>query len=152
MEDRYLFRGISTLTDEFVIGTLNVNTVGEYFIDDQLIYQNTVGQCTGLKDKNGILIFEGDIVEFLTDEVGFDKWLARYGRPYIKFGDCVSEGWCTCGSECEVECTGCEDSELEGYGYHLFFEKTKDTPLFVSSDADRCLVVGNIYDNQELLK
>lgn len=36
--------------------------MGQWVAED--IYQASIGQYTGLKDKNGIKIFEGDIIEF----------------------------------------------------------------------------------------
>lgn len=42
----------------------NLGGLGEYEVIPE-----TVGQCTGSRDKNGKLIFEGDIVTFVNDDV-----------------------------------------------------------------------------------
>lgn len=86
-------------------------------IDSYPVYTNTVGQFTGLVDKNGTKIFEGDIIEGLdyTPEDG------GYGVVYFEDG------------AFEVRGNDCVGTFHENY-WGKDFE-----------------VIGNIYDNPELL-
>ncbi len=63
MKDRFLFRGVSVCSGKFVTGyysfTNNCHFIDNYPNSEEVIPE-TIGQCTGLKDKNGKLIFEGD--------------------------------------------------------------------------------------------
>ena len=81
------------------------------------VFPETVGQYTGLTDKNGKRVFEGDIVRYgdTIHKVVFEQ---RYGTAY--FGIMISdiETWLF-GNECP---------------------------------ANLVEVIGNIYDNPELLE
>lgn len=90
MENRYLFRGKRIDNGEWVEGFLmdedyinmpfNDNEVGGRFDDPVEINESTLCQCTGLKDKNGNLIWENDIVKdnVIYGAVKWDDANARY--------------------------------------------------------------------------
>lgn len=90
----------------------------------------TVGQYTGLKDKNGNRIFEGDMIKPFDDEV--DKMVVEFQHGqfllclYGERGYMAEYGWEEEGNY------GCFEAE----------------PL--SSYGDDIEIIGNIHDNPEL--
>lgn len=85
---------------------------------DWAVIRETVGQYTGLTDKNGRRIFEGDILKF-TDADGRDVYL----NVVFEDGAFLME----------------EDGVI-------------NSDLIPSYDCLGVEVIGNIYDNPELLK
>ena len=95
------------------------------------VLPETVGQYTGLTDRNGKRIFEGDIVR-LIDEHNEIEWTA-----VVVFGNPNSEynwGW-----------------QLKAIGE---FDGNKDILLWVDMEESGayCEIIGNIHDDPELLR
>lgn len=102
----------------------------------------TVGQYTGLTDKNGKKIFEGDIVEFYF----FDKGHKNTKTMFIEWRD---SGFCM--RELFRDYRLADDFSIieeKIFTYRGDIRKgvyTTNNTYFVE-------VIGNIYDNPELLK
>ena len=131
MEDRYLFKAKRLDNNYWILGFLSVNKTGKYFIrpicgsalSSEEVDKNTICQCTGLKDRNGKLIWENDIV--------------AYWDTYS-----TENGWA------EADCIGkvLWDDET------LSFQVTNRLSAESYEVLDECSVIGNIFDNPELLE
>jgi uncharacterized phage protein (TIGR01671 family) len=106
-------------------GDFSVIYAGDH-VEKFTVYTDTVGQFTGLTDKNGKKIFEGDIVD-AKEEWWFASGPAGHDTPIL-----VVE-W---------------DDEFCGFA--PFADYDCDCGVYIN--ASGCEVIGNIYDNPELLK
>lgn len=76
-------------TNEFVKRTHSILPLKSQDAFD--VDHDTVGECAGLKDRNGTLIFEGDIIRACNGEIYQVKWFEKYAkfavwRPGIVLG------------------------------------------------------------------
>jgi uncharacterized phage protein (TIGR01671 family) len=97
---------------------------------------NTIGQYTGLTDKNGTKIFDGDILQ--GDEYPYcsDGEYNYYAEVVWFDNGCCGFGLCTHKNP-KSSVRGISDGNCE---------------WFEAFDSNNWLVIGNIYDNQELVR
>ena len=95
------------------------------------VYPDTVGECTGLRDKNGKLIFEGDVLRIA--QVG--NGMGDYYFPPVEYPVKVVVRWDMCAWMWE---TLCEDKRFIGFPTAWCHYE--------------CEIIGNVHDNPELLK
>lgn len=122
------FRGKAILNGEWIKGYLfyDYNNADEYRpfitykseaflggVNEQQIDKDTIGQYTGLHDKNGKEIYEGDIVKG-----------TFYGFPMVEYDYIFQIYW---------------DEKEKGFMANYF-------------EPSECEVIGNIYENPELLE
>ena len=134
MKDRYLFRGKRIDNGDWVEGSLlcwsngkrsiavEDNVFGE--LDKYPVIPETVGQFTGLKDKNGMNGFEGDLIKCIYKGEALYEIICR--------NDCGYTFWMSIISR---------DGKI--------FKDRGDRYMCIS---DNCEIIGNIHDHPELLK
>ena len=126
MNDRFKFRVWNDMQkcysqdDHYIDEDGQLNTNGKYIVE----------QCTGLKDKNGKLIYEGDIVKgkATIDEGGFE---------YL---GCIK--W-----DYQSELIGWYIEDKDGGAWEL-----KQAHARISADNITGEVIGNIHENADLLE
>ena len=124
-----LFRGKKESTGDWVFGDLRHYRSGKVGIHSDvlrytlLVDPETVGQYTGLKDKNGVKIFEGDILRCNKDKCVGVVCFGKYND--FDYGFCIEWKY--------------------GKGYYR-----EDIVYWL--EEENAEVIGNIHDNPELLK
>ena len=144
IQDRYLFKAKRIKDAQWIEGYLIYSFTGVPFIITEYdhilalvardeIDPETICQCTGLKDKNGNLIWENDIVkkEFYTD---YDAY--ANSEKYIGVMRYEDGGWWV-KTQMDVG--------------QILVRSIIDVLAF-SKDVEHFEVLGNVFDNPELLE
>ena len=139
MNDRYLFRAKRIDNGEWACGSyvytfcedkngivVGVKVEKHWIVEENgnmvWVDEETICQCTGLKDKNGKLIWENDVVGF------WDTYSTENGQAEM---DCIGKVvW---------------DDET------ISFQVTNRLSAESYEVLDECSVIGNIFDNPELI-
>ena len=137
MNEKDLFRGKRIDNNEWAVGCRTYGAAGECVIDIILrnlelweesheVDPDTVGQCTGMKDKRKKLIFDGDIVKMYFEFYGYNavvEWDSR-GSWVCRIPNFGKNG---------------EHTLIRQFNY---FDK--------SGDCFNIEIIGNIHDNPEI--
>ena len=133
-----LFRGKRKDNGEWVYGNYAVtdNNEKQHFIFQNKSFEfevnpKTVGQYTGLIDKNDKKIFEGDILKPDYDNNSYYRVTWDSGKLHLNI-----EEYCFNDSEGKALWSWCEN--IADYQ--------------INGCVDNCEIIGNIYDNPELLE
>lgn len=159
MNDRLKFKVWDKKNKKFDSEGFYIDCDGALFFDswdDGLVKAGNnykVVQCTGLKDKNDKLIFEGDI------------FVKKYFYPYYNYKNEGEKTQSLDDTNGEIKggpelcCAGVVEQDEDGFCFKLHHTNERYSKrlsqLYTELDADtasECEVIGNIYENLELLR
>lgn len=135
MQERYLFKAKRIKDAQWIEGYLIYSFTGVPFIITEYdhilalvardeIDPETICQCTGLKDKNGNMIWENDIVAY------WDSYSTENGLA-------------------EADCIGKVVWDDETISFQVTNRLSAESYEVLD---DECSVIGNTFDNPELLE
>lgn len=122
--------------DLIVVGIRETDSAHHYLITESYeVNRETVGQYTGLKDKNGAEIYEGDVINLINSIGGSTNAVCEFGNAKRELYNNL------------VEITG----------FYFKLEDGRKTFPIVQNylgkhDLEISEVIGNIHDNHELLE
>mgnify|MGYP001004100934 CR=1 FL=1 len=161
MKREILFRGKSIQNGKWLYGNIQIPEApyDEYLMLDNgwqmQVDADTIGQYTGLIDKNGKKIFEGDILrvseyenilmrEFNDDPNRFDLFTLDEIKGDLRQSYTSPVTW--------EECSFCISTKGDWLHHNdmflavLFGDMKRSSPIFIFE------VIGNIHDNPELME
>lgn len=106
------------------------NDIAVAYVSMKEVIPETIGQYTGLTDKNGNKIFEGDIFRPFDNEIIVVAWIDYYS---------------TLGFLCRIEHTETKRGKVITKSYDGW-------AMLCDYELSKLEVIGNIHDNPELLK
>lgn len=151
MSREILFRGQRKSDRAWIYGNLLRTDDGIFIIQNHVPYhllskyevlQETVCEYTGLTDKNGRKIFEGDVVAWRREDIILTGNYTYCFNGY-KYGDelivrCLGSGFMLCRKNDGLPDVPNANDKIDNYAFwnnHRFLE-----------------VIGNIFDNPKLLE
>ena len=138
MNDRYLYRAKRKSDKRWIYGNLIHTDDGVYIIQNYVpqhlignyeVDPSTICQCTGLKDKNGKLIWENDIVH------NGNYFVVKWNLSCARFDFALNNSHNIPVGRWEPMIIDWKNSDFKEYRNNIDFE-----------------VIGNIFDNPELLE
>lgn len=122
MQDRYRFRFWNKKTNKWFHFGFETFLTYQKEIWEALTNGEKIYQSTGLKDINGTLIYEGDIIKYMYyNPERYTKWIVVFNQNTLEFG-------------------------LKGCGNDGYIRLTN-----YSTINNRIEVIGNIFQNKELI-
>lgn len=148
----WLVQNIKPVGERMITGTMEIHQPYGDWNEEFEVYDDTVGQFTGLTDCDGVEIFEGDILSVMVQELSYklpktgikelDEYKPKKGEKFHT-GEKIPAIW-TIEHVNHLTYTG-----FKFYGLNRRFNKMATRSMIYNNQVK---VIGNIHQNPELLE